>query len=81
MPPELYVPTAEIEVDHQVGELIKELGLGTQDHHAKHIGNHEVLEVKPEFEKLLKRFVLDAGGSRHKPVALPAIKKAYVLLI
>ena len=81
MPPELHVPTSEIEVDHQVGELIKELGLGSEDHHAKHIGNHEVVEVKPEFENLLKKLGLDAGSSKNEPIVLPKIKKAYALLI
>ena len=75
MPSELHVPTAEIEVDHQIGELIKELGLGSEDHHAQHNVNHEVIEVKPEFERLLKKFGLDAGSSKYKPIALPSMKK------
>ena len=75
MPAELHVPTKKIEVDHQVAEFLKELGLGSEDRHAKHKDNHEVLEVKPEFEKLLKRFGLDAASSKYKPLALSAIKK------
>ncbi len=75
MPAELQVPTKKIEVDHKVSELLKWLGLGSEDRHAKHKDNDEVLERKLEFKKLLKRFGLDAASSKYKPLALSAIKK------